>query len=185
MHLKSERAKRKKNKLSLLRYSMVALLLLFLTNVGRAQQDTTAPFKNAIYFEMGGAGGSHSMNYERVLPLIPMLDLNFRAGIGFDNLIDYKGDLNPDVAMPFMATLMYGKHHKMEGGVGQTFSNTIETNINTGEPARISNFSTTFYLGYRYQNPAKRILLRAGYSPYIEFNENYKHWLGVSIGFMF
>jgi len=133
---------------------------------------------------MGGAGGSHSMNYERVVSLVPRLDLNARIGIGFDNLIDYNGNLNPDVALPVMATVMYGNHHKIEGGIGQTFSNTIETSINTGEPIRMSNFSTTFYLGYRYQNPAKRLLLRAGYSPYIEFNESYKHWLGVSIGFM-
>jgi hypothetical protein len=166
-------------------YNACILFFLFISYTGYAQQDTTGRMKNAIYFEMGGAGGSHSMNYERVFRLIPMLDLNARAGIGFDNLIDYKGDLNPDVALPVMATVMYGNNHKVEGGVGQTFSNTIETNIHTGEPARMSNFSTTFYIGYRYQNPAKRLLVRAGYSPYIEFNETFKHWVGISIGFIF
>jgi len=169
---------------SFLQYSVCILFLLFISLTGSAQQDTTG-LKNAVYFEMGGAGGSHSMNYERVIKLIPMLDLNARAGIGFDNLVDYNGKLNPDVALPVMATVMYGNNHKIEGGVGQTFTNTIETDIKTGEPARMSNFSTTFYIGYRYQNPAKRLLLRAGYSPFIEFNENYKHWLGVSIGFIF
>jgi hypothetical protein len=169
---------------SFLQYSACILFLLFISLTCSAQQDT-AGLKNAIYFEMGGAGGSHSMNFERVIKLIPLLDLNARAGIGFDNFIDYKGDLNPDVSLPVMATIMYGMRHKIEGGVGQTFTNTIETDIKTGEPARMSNFSTTFYIGYRYQNPAKRILLRAGYSPFIEFNENFKHWLGVSIGFIF
>jgi hypothetical protein len=169
---------------SFLQYTACILFLLFFSFTCSAQQEA-AGLKNAIYFEMGGAGGSHSMNYERVIKLIPLFDLNARAGIGFANLIDYKGDLNPDVAVPLMATVMYGMSHKIEGGVGQTFTNTIETDIKTGEPARMSNFSTTFYIGYRYQNPAKRILVRAGYSPYIEFNENFKHWLGVSIGFMF
>lgn len=174
-----------KSQTTYIQYSVVLLLFMLVSLYGRAQSDTGAYLKNAVYFEMGGAGGSHSMNYERVLKLIPLLDLNFRAGIGFDNLMDYNGNFNPDMAMPFMITTMYGKHHKIEGGVGQTFSNTIETDIQTGEPARMSNFSTTFYLGYRYQNPAKRLLLKAGYSPYIEFNENYKHWVGISVGFMF
>lgn len=170
---------------SLILQSAGILFLLCVSYSSLAQKDTTTYMKNAIYFEMGGAGGSHSMNYERVLKLVPLLDLNARVGVGFDNLVDYKGNLNPDLAMPVMATVMYGKNHKIEGGVGQTFSNTIETNINTGEPARMSNFSTTFYIGYRYQNPAKRLLLRAGYSPYIEFNETYKHWVGISVGFIF
>lgn len=176
---------RNKSRNSLILNTAIILLLLLVSFTCFAQQDTATPTKNAIYFEMGGAGGSHSMNYERVLKLIPLLDLNARVGIGFDNLVDYNGKLNPDLAMPVMATVTYGKNHKIEGGVGQTFSNTIETNINVGEPARISNFSTTFYIGYRYQNPAKRLLLRAGYSPYIEFNETYKHWIGISIGFIF
>jgi len=170
---------------SLILHSAGILFLLCVSYTGLAQKDTATRMKNAIYFEMGGAGGSHSMNYERVLKLFPLLDINARIGIGFDNLVDYKGKLNPDLAMPVMATAMYGKNHKIEGGVGQTFSNTIETDINTGEPARMSNFSTTFYIGYRYQNPAKRLLLRAGYSPYIEFNETYKHWVGISVGFIF
>jgi hypothetical protein len=174
-----------KSKISTILHSSLIVILLFVSFESQAQQDTAGRMKNAIYFEMGGAGGSHSMNYERVLKLIPALDLNLRAGIGFDNLIDYNGKFNPDVALPVMATVMFGKSHKIEGGVGQTFSNTIETNIHTGEPARMSNFSTTFYFGYRYQNPAKRLLLRAGYSPYIEFNENYRHWVGVSVGFIF
>jgi hypothetical protein len=176
---------RTKPSISPIRYSAGILFFLFISCTSYAQHDTTSRMENAIYFEMGGAGGSHSMNYERLFKLIPLLDLNARIGIGFDNFVDYNGNLNPDVALPVMATVMYGKNHKVEGGVGQTFSNTIETNIHTGEPARMSNFSTTFYIGYRYQNPAKRLLVRAGYSPYIEFNENYKHWLGVSIGFMF
>lgn len=150
-----------------------------------AQQDTSHYLKNAIYFEMGGAGGSHSMNYERTFPLIPMLDFTARGGFGFDNLLDFDGNFNPNVVFPFMAGLKYGNIHMLEIGVGQTFSNIIETDISTGEPARMSNFSTTFNIGYRYQNPGKRILIRAGYTPYIEFNETFKNWAGVSIGFIF
>jgi hypothetical protein len=87
--------------------------------------------------------------------------------------------------IPVMMNLMFGENHKLELGVGETFSNLIETDISTGEPARMSNFSTTFNIGYRYENTRKNILIRAGYTPYIEFNETYKHWIGVSIGFLF
>jgi hypothetical protein len=161
------------------------IFLLVLPFSSFAQQDTSYSMKNAIFFEMGGAGGSHSMNYERSFPLIPLLDFTARGGFGFDNLVDFDGNFNPDVVFPFMAGVKYGKFHKIEIGVGQTFSNMIETDISTGEPARMSNFSTTFNIGYRYQNPGKRILIRAGYAPFIEFNETYKNWAGVSIGFIF
>ncbi len=161
------------------------LILLFGTYTGFAQQDTASQKKNAIYFEMGGAGGSHSMNYERIVKLIPLLDLHFRGGFGFDNWKDYNGKINPDIVMPFMVTVSYGKNHKIEGGLGESFSNTNETDINTGNPRRMSNLSTTFCVGYRYQNPAKHLLIRAGYMPYIEFNERFQHWAGASIGFIF
>jgi len=159
--------------------------LLFLPISVSAQQDAGGDKKNAIYFEMGGAGGSHSMNYERVFRLIPKLDAAARGGFGFDNLIDYSDKFNPNFVLPVMAIAMYGNNHKIEVGVGQTYSSTIETDVSTGDPARMSNFSTTFNIGYRYQNPEKRILIRAGYTPYIEFNERFVHWAGVSIGFIF
>ena len=161
------------------------LILLFGTYTGIAQQDTASQNKNAIYFEMGGAGGSHSMNYERALNLKPKVKLNIRGGFGFDNWKDYNGKFNPDIVLPFMANLTFGKNHKIEGGIGETFSNTNETDIDTGNPRRMSNLSTTFNIGYRYQNPAKRLLFRAGYTPYIEFNERFQHWFGLSIGFIF
>jgi hypothetical protein len=168
-----------------LQTNVFILFMMFISYTSYAQIDTSSQKKNAIYFEMGGAGGSHSMNYERRMNFKPMLDFHFRGGFGFDNLIDYNGNLNPDVTLPFMATVTFGKNHKIEGGVGQTFSNTIETDIHTGEPARMSNLSTTFCLGYRYQNPDNRLLIRAGYMPYIEFNERFQHWAGVSVGFIF
>lgn len=174
-----------KSRITCLNYSGCLLLLLLISYSGYAQQDSTDYRKNAIYFEMGGAGGSHSMNYERSFPLIPLLDLTARGGFGFDNLLDFDGNFNPNVVFPFMAGLKYGNIHKVEIGIGQTFSSTIETDIHTGEPGRMSNFSTTFNIGYRYQNPRKNILIRAGYTPYIEFNETFKNWAGVSIGFLF
>jgi len=161
------------------------LLLFFIPFTVSAQQDSGGDKKNSIYFEMGGAGGSHSMNYERVFKLIPKLDAAVRGGFGFDNLIDYSDNFNPNFVIPVMAILTYGNNHKIEAGVGQTYSSTIETEVSSGNPARMSSFSTTFHIGYRYQNPDKRILIRAGYTPYIEFNERFVHWAGVSIGFIF
>lgn len=125
------------------------------------------------------------MNYERVFRLIPKLDAAARGGFGFDNLIDFSDNFNPNFVLPVMAILTYGNNHKIEVGVGQTYSSTIETEVSTGDPARMSNFSTTFNIGYRYQNPDKRILIRVGYTPYIEYNERYVNWAGVSIGFIF
>lgn len=169
----------------LLHSSALMLFFVFVSFSSNAQQDSAGYKKNAIYFEFGGSGGDHSTNYERIVKHMPMTDIAVRAGMGYSNIIDYKDDFNPNMVFPFMAIFTYGKNHKIEAGVGQTYSSTIETDIHTGEPARMSNFSTIFNIGYRYQNPSKRILIRAGYTPYIEFNEKYHNWAGVSIGFIF
>ena len=166
----------------------LVFMLLFIAlaaGKGFAQNETDSFERNSIYFEFGGPGGSHSLNYERSVGIIPLLDFTARAGISWDNLIDFSGKFNPNFALPLMAGIMYGKNHKIEAGIGETYSNTMETNINTGEPDRQSNFSTTFNIGYRYHFVKKNIIVRAGYTPYIEFNERYKHWAGVSIGFLF
>jgi hypothetical protein len=154
----------------LLQSSALILFLVFVSLTANAQQDTSSYKKNAIYFEFGGSGGDHSTNYERIVKHFPVMDLALRVGMGYYNLIDYKDNFNPDMVFPFMAIVTYGKNHKIEAGVGQTYSSTIETDIQTGEPARMNNFSTIFNIGYRYQNPSKRILIRAGYTPFIEFN---------------
>ena len=169
----------------LLKSSALILFLVFVSLTANAQQDTASYKKNAIYFEFAGSGGDHSTNYERIVKHFPMMDLAVRAGMGYNNILDYKDDFNPDMVFPFMAIVTYGRNHKIEAGIGQTFSSTIETDIHTGEPARMSNFSTIFNIGYRYQNPSKRLLIRAGYTPFIEFNEKYHNWAGVSIGFIF
>jgi hypothetical protein len=66
------------------------LSLLFLTFKGYSQEKADSIKRNAIFFEIGGAGGSHSMNYERRFQLVPLFDVSARAGFGFDNLIDFE-----------------------------------------------------------------------------------------------
>ncbi len=76
------------------RRSTGILFFLFISCSLNAQKETTGGMRNAIYFEIGGAGGSHSMNYERVFNLVPKLHAAARGGLGFDNLIDFSDKFN-------------------------------------------------------------------------------------------
>lgn len=156
-----------------------------LSTDGFAQKDTIPSRRNAIFFEIGGAAGAHSMNYERAFNMQPKMDLGLRIGLSVSNILDYNGKFNPNIVIPAMVSGMYGRYHKLELGIGETFSSIIESNSGTGNPERRSNLSTTFNIGYRYQNPHSRVMFRAGYTPYIEFNERFKHWGGISIGYNF
>lgn len=160
------------------------LFIIYSLNVP-AQTDSLNFKKNAFYLEIGGVGGHASLNYERSLWRKNQFDIIGRVGLNFYNMVDFKGDFNPDLTIPFMAGVMYGRQHKAEFGFGQTFSSTIEADLDSGEPTRVNHFNTIFNLGYRYQKPGGGLLFRCMYTPIIEYQEVFYHWFGVSIGYTF
>tara|TARA_B100000809_G_C14997676_1_gene480363 strand:+ start:84 stop:554 length:471 start_codon:yes stop_codon:yes gene_type:complete len=153
-------------------------------NLYSQTQDSTLQ-RNAVFYEFAGVGGAHTMNYERIFVGKKLVSFSARIGIGFSDLIDYYGHFNPNMTIPALINMSIGKKHKVEVGVGQALSSIPEVNTKTGDPDRGSYFSTVFNLGYRYQRPGKPFLFRVAYTPIIEFNEKFTHWVGVSIGYLF
>jgi hypothetical protein len=164
----------------------ISLVVLFLISLSvYSQEQDSSRQRNAVFYEIAGVGGPHTINYERIFVGRKLISFSTRIGMGFSDFIDYHGNFNPNITIPVLVNMSIGKKHKAEIGVGQSFSNIVEVNTTTGAPDRGSYFSTVFNLGYRYEKPGKPFLFRVGYTPIIEFNKRLVHWAGLSIGYLF
>ena len=161
-------------------------MLFIRSNVGAQSEGIEGAnyARNAIYAEAIGISGWGSINYERKLFIKSNQQFQGRIGLSTLNLRDFTNKLNPDLIVPFALNWLYGKNHNIEIGVGQTISNTVSAN-STGDTERGFMLSANFNIGYRYQKPTGGLIIRAGYTPIIEFYNNFLHWGGVSIGYAF
>jgi hypothetical protein len=166
-------------------YLLLFLLFCFLS--GYAQDTIPKPkCRHSIYLEIGGIGGFGSVNYENVIALKNKFSLGFRGGFSTVHLVDYTRKFNPDLIFPVSVQVLYGTKHRIEIGVGQTISNFPATNMEKNPiHIRITNFSTTFTVGYRFEHHKTGIFFRCGYTPIVEKNKYYKHWGEISIGYTF
>jgi len=163
----------------------VIILVLFINCEARSQLDTNLLIKNVLYLEIGGLGSYGSLNYERVIFIKANTKIAGRIGLGTYSIMDYTSSFNPDLFIPVIINGLFGKNHKIEIGVGQTISNTVQANHSNWEPERKTNLHANFTVGYRYQKNTEGIIFRCSYTPIIEFYKYYRHWAGVSIGYAF
>ncbi len=150
-----------------------------------AQPSEQLARENAIYLEVGGYGGYGSLNYERFLFRKRKANIAARIGFGTYHLKDFNNRLNPDLIFPVGITGFYGNKHKLQIGVGQTFSSIVQGISNNFEAERATHLHANFLLGYAYQKEGSRLIVRCAYTPVIEFYKYYAHWGGVSFGFAF
>jgi len=168
-----------------IRIFYIVILLLFINCEAKSQLDTNNISKNGMYLEIGGVGSYGSLNYERVIFLKAKTKIVGRIGVGTYSLTDYTSSFNPDIFIPITINGLLGKNHKIELGVGQTVSNTIQANHSNWKPERETNLHANFTIGYRYQKDKGGFIFRCSYTPVIEFYKYYRHWAGVSIGYAF
>ncbi len=148
-----------------------------------AQRDSLS--KHSIYAEGAGPGGYWSLNYEYTIQLASSFRLSPRIGFSTLHLKDFTQRFNPNFRFPVGVHLTYGNKHRAEFGVGETFSSVVRYDAESLGAKRFLELHTYFVIGYRYQPPLGGIFLRAFYSPILEFNQRYRHWGGVSIGYSF
>jgi hypothetical protein len=148
--------------------------------------------KNTIYIEGAGAGGYGSINYERIYFLskktsssYSKIAFAFRLGASTYYLNDYTNTFNPEIIVPVALHFLYGRNHKLEFGVGQTVTSFVRASSSNFQPKRDIRNHTHFALGYRYQKNKGGLLFRIAYTPILEFNIDYQHWGGLSIGYAF
>jgi hypothetical protein len=161
------------------------LFFQLLTPFTFAQVDSTHTASNNIYLEAGGPGGYGSLNYEWTCYHKKNILLTLRIGAGTYHLNDYTTKFNPDILVPLAINACYGKNHKLEIGVGQTFAAIVKASETDFNPKRVVNFHSNFSIGYRYQKKTSGIFFRCAYTPVIEFNRHFRHWAGISIGYSF
>lgn len=163
------------------------LLISFITieKNGNAQTESIVHFKNNIHVKAGGAGGYGSLNYERTIPLPKLFSISGRIGVSTIRIYDFSSAFNPDLLFPITVSGFYGKTHKVHLGFGQSFANVVRANPKDGSSKRETNLHTHFTIGYRYQKSGGRLILGINYTPIIEFQEYYRHWGGVTVGFAF
>ncbi|MDX2360985.1 MAG: hypothetical protein QNK23_09275 [Crocinitomicaceae bacterium] len=155
-----------------------------------AQNDSIA--YNAFYVEALGIGGLGSINYERFVFMKSKFTLGVRLGLSTHRMTDFRNKFNPDILVPISVNAMYGGKHRIEIGVGTTYSSIVYA---TAEfvPERETAMHGNVYLGYRFQfytkkpflKNAKGFLFRIGYSPIFEYFSSIRHWGGLSFGITF
>lgn len=153
-----------------MKYIFCIISLLIFSQWTFAQIDTSSTAKNIFYVEAAGIGGFGSINYERIITGNKFLICAFRVGFSTNNINDFTDHFNPDFLIPFSINGCFGKNHKIELGIGQTFANIIQADFNDLKPKRTSTFHTNFTIGYRYQKNRSGIIFRCGYTPIIEMN---------------
>ena len=143
--------------------------------------------RNMIHLELGGHGYAYSINFERTIVDRSDFKTTLMAGLAY-----YPKNIGlRDLWLPFSVNeiLALNDRHGIELGLGYTF---------IYSPIDETSFSSFLYrpwggavigrIGYRYTSSNQRMILKAGFTPFLEPNNGYPDFhphLGGSIGFAF
>ena len=147
------------------------ILLLCLGSLPSFSQDA---LNESVQVEIAGNGVFISINYERKFSN----GFSARAGVGPAPFALF-------VPVSFGKAFFNGNHHP-EFATGFTYG-IYDAGRFTETGNRSQLFVSTF-LGYRYDNPEKRFIFRAGYTPFIRLTEltgenRYYPYFGMGLGF--
>lgn len=141
--------------------------------------------KNNIQLEALGQGGLYSFNYELILLNGSLLKSALDAGIAFyPPVIDMPNFLTP---ITLNEIVSFGKHHA-EIGLGCVLAFDVFNPAEGEADLREFNVLYTCRIGYRFQKPKGKYLLRVGFTPifYLPFSADDKlPWGGISFGYCF
>lgn len=167
--------------------SIVLIQVMMVIAFGSYTQEKEKPvhYNSIIHAEAGGIGGYGSLNYEGVFSLSDYFSASGRVGISTLRINDFTTQFNPDLLVPITINGFYGKAHKLQVGFGQLLSNTVRASHSTGLPIRETHFHTHFSVGYRYHKEKGRMIYGISYTPMIAYQENFRHWGAVTIGYVF
>lgn len=161
--------------------SVLGLVSLLATASALAQGDCTpGPFP-AIYLEGMGPGGYGSINYERIVARIQGVHVRARAGLGFERLKDHTRKFNPDLICPLGVLFTKGAAWQLEIGGGAAITSLVYPGERDLRPTREQKVHVWLNAGVRYAPRLRGWVIRAGYTPLIEFGR-WRHWAGLSVG---
>ncbi len=163
-----------------------ALVLVLCVGLSPAygRPDTLTPKQNIIYLEALGTGGLGSLNYERTLCREGLWQLAARVGVSTIHVRDFTRRFNPDLLFPLGAVACYGGRFQGEIAGGVAFTSIVYPDPENFAPGRHGAIQGWLAIGGRYLDPGNRWMLRATYTPIIEFG-TWRHWGGLSFGHAF
>jgi hypothetical protein len=141
-------------------------------------------YNNSIQIELFGHGGFYSLNYERLLLHGFKAKLNGQIGLAlYPAQSSYVNVLIP---LSANAALLITGNHYFEAGAGHVFIR--EPALYTIKPKQMDwegVFSAR--LGYRFEIPGSRLIIRSGFTPLIDYLDGIKiiPWGGFAIGYRF
>lgn len=168
-----------KNKL----FAVLVLFLLLSTTTLAPQAFAQNNSTQAIYFELLGAGGTYSFNY----------DMRFQDrpdGIGARIGVSYLAvDGNSVFSIPVMLNYLLGKNgNYFEIGLGATYiSFNSDESADTGEVLFVDDSGVfgTMTFGYRLQPVDGGFLFRVGFAPIFGNGNFIPYWPYLSFGYAF
>lgn len=166
--------------------NLIVLFLSLFSISAMPQQASEGSFqnKNSFQFELGGHGLIYSLNYERILLNGHKFKTASQIGISY-----YPPSAGMrDIWLPICINEIYslGSHH-IEVGVGYVVIREATRDMEDNLDEWFWSGVFTGRIGYRYQKPDGRLILRAGFTPFMEHDSalEFHPSGGISVGYNF
>jgi hypothetical protein len=140
---------------------------------------------NSVQLELGGHGLFYSLNYERVFINGQRFKTSVQAGVAYYPPPTGIRELWFPVSLNEIFS--FNKHH-VELGAGCLIINEPGLSIIGETPRRRTQTMIIARVGYRYQKPGGRFILRVGFTPIFESYPNKTYTYpsgGLSLGYAF
>ncbi|MEE9371524.1 MAG: hypothetical protein V3V00_00560 [Saprospiraceae bacterium] len=127
--------------------------------------------KSVIYLELLGNGRFYSVNYDTRFLADRNTGWGARIGVSMYTI----PETEYVITMPLLINYMRGNNgHYLEAGFGTVFKAVVDNTF--------FNVGGTISLGYRWQPPDKKILLKVNWTPILSSDLFAPYWGGMSIG---
>lgn len=172
---------------------LIALLGTMAANAQAVSTTHSRPLErlNSVQLELGGHGLFYSLNYERIILNRERFKGTASLGVGY--YPPSNGIIPLWMPLSFGGILSFGKHHA-EIGIGHVFiaeSGTLGTPVGTFNSDQSASRTQFGFLsaraGYRFQKPGGRYLLRASFTPFVDYQSGMEMYPsgGLSVGYVF
>src|SRR6056300_633235 len=163
------------------------LVVLFYPVFGQEENSSVFQRRNNIQLELGGHGFAYSLNYERII--INRAKYKTTAQLGMSYYPPTIGFRDTWIPICVNELFSFGKHH-LEFGLGLVLKYEAGRDIENNPTHWFWSTLAAGRIGYRYQKPDSRFLLRAGFTPFYELDRHlhgdvFHPFGGISIGYAF
>ena len=164
------------------------VLFFWIISIGSAYcqdvENSRFTTKNSLQIDFGGQGLFYSLNYERVFINSPKFKTAAQIGVAYYPPATGVRDLWIPIGLNEI--IGKGKHH-FEAGIGFTPIREASRDMENNPMEWYWTTVMSGRIGYRYQKPSGRLILRASFTPILELDAkpDFHPTGGVSIGYSF